>query len=171
MNGFGALGQFALGEVPEGAASVTIYGIAYSFSEPVRFAPRLRAGLNPAFFYQPSPIISIPWFAALSEPVRVGARLGAGLNLSFAFQPTPIISIPWFQALSEPKRFSKALLAGDQPFYSAEPEPEEQDMMTWFRPLSDPKRFPARLDAGQNPAFVRSFAPFRIPESRGYVIT
>lgn len=120
MMGFGALGQLALAEVDEGAASISIYGIAYD----------------------------------LSQPVQVRARLIPGAQPAFLFQPTPIISIGWYAPMAEPKRFVKALPVADQPFYQAEPEPEELDVEAWFARLSEPKRFPARLLAGTQPFYL-----------------
>ena len=109
MMAMGALGQYALEEVENGATVVTVYGIGYSFSEPVRSPRRLITGANPAFFYQPAPITSMGWYQNLSEPVRFPKRLQAAANPAHFYQPTPIISIGWYEQLSEPKRFPKAL--------------------------------------------------------------
>lgn len=170
MMGMGALGQYALIEVENGATVVTVYGIGYEFSQPVRSARRLAAGANPAFFYQPNPITSMGWYQRLSEPVRFPKRLHAAANPAHFYQPAPIISVGWYEQLSEPKRFPKALPTPGQSFYAAEPEPEDLDVMGWFAPLSEPKRFKPRLDPSQNPTVVSSQQNFYTPYSRGYVI-
>lgn len=62
------------------------------------------------------------------------------------------------------------LEVGDQPFFAAEPEPEDQDFMAWFRPMSEPKRFPKRLEPGQNPAFTTGAHNLGTPFVRAYII-
>lgn len=166
MLGFGALGEFALGEGPSPSATIP-GGLT---NTPPQGRPGVAPHLHSAFFYQPfTPNIQIGWFMGLDQPYLVPKRLQPAYNPEFFFHPHPIIDISWFEALSEPQRFPPRLLTAAEPYYSAEPEPEG-DELAFFQPLSEPKRFPKRLEAANNPAFTRGTAPFYQPRSQVYVI-
>lgn len=170
MMGLSALGEMALGEAPEGDAIVQIYGINYEFTLPVRQVPRLLTANNPDFFFNPNPIVRIPWFQGLAEPVRYPARLPVPNNPDFFFNPNPVIRIPWFMGLSEPVRYPPALITAAHQFLAYEAHPEEEDFMGWFMALSEPQRHRLRLQAALNPAYVKSTAPFRIAFAQAYVV-
>lgn len=123
MLGFGALGEFALGEGPSPAAFVP----GGAISIPAQGARGLPPSAHPSFFYQPlTPDIKIDWFVALSEPYLVPKRLPPAYNPAFFYHPTPIIQISWVQPPSEPQRFPKrldpasnpAFVRGTAPFYT-----------------------------------------------------
>lgn len=216
MLGFGALGQFALGEVDEGVTETVQYGKWVTlWGEPVRFPNRLHASLNPfesfqiasfpeavteSRWHQPwsepkqvradaqrrefraelqqtlafvdwstSNDIEAEWHQPWSEPKRFPKRIQPGLEQFLAYQPTPIIDIGWFGPFGEPKRFQRGSAVYEQPFYSAEPEPEDVDFMGWWQPFGEPKRFPKGLRKELMPSFTTSAQSFTTPYVRGFV--
>src|SRR5882724_327241 len=125
MFGFGATGQFAIGEVDTGvAAGAEFIGpdkYMQRLSEPVRFLPAVRASAQQALAFNPNPVVSFSWFEPLSEPVRQRPRSPAALYPSFFFQPepSPFVATGWFVPLSKPVRTQPALARALQQFFAA----------------------------------------------------
>lgn len=114
MLGFGAIGQFAIGEGPADGA----VGILAVWSHRVARAQRLLAGQQQFLAFNPYPAISIPWFHPLSEPVRIKPWLKSSRQQFLAFYPTPspFVASGWFEPLSEPVRQKQGLRASLQQF-------------------------------------------------------
>ena len=115
------------------------------------------------------------WWQPFSERLHAKARLHAALNPFEAYSESAqfeevVFIDKYLYPFGLPVWHKPALLAGDQPFYMAEPQPEDQDFMSWFQRLSEPKRFPKRLDTGLNPFFVTGAHALGTPFARGYVI-
>jgi hypothetical protein len=124
MFGFGAIGQFAIGEVGFPGETVTVDKWFQALSEPVRFPRGLKAAQQPFFFFDPQPFVPFSWFEALSEPPRFPRRLPASEQQFQAYSPNPLTIIPfnWFEALSEPPRFPVGLKASLKQFLAHPPQ-------------------------------------------------
>ena len=156
MMGMSALGQLALAEVEEGAATTALYGFDRSFSLPVRYPPRLRTALNPAFFApERAPDTSISWFAPLSEPKRFPrALLPATQPFYVAEEPEPEgDELAWFAPLSQPYLVAKSV--ADNPFLAFQSEtPPPPFGIPWYEQFSEPQRFPSALRPSAQPFYV-----------------
>lgn len=155
--------------------TVTVDKYWRPFSERLYSKPGLRADLQQTLAYSesaqfPEVVYIDKYLYPFGLPVRYPKLLIAGAQPSVFPDTKPVISIGWWQPFGEPKRFPKALLAGDQPYYSAEPEPEDLDVMAWYKPFSEPKRFPKRLNVPLNPTFFTGAHSLGTPFARGYVI-
>ena len=116
MSTFGAIGEYAIGEVPSGTTTVDTFVWYQQWAEPPRPAARLHPGANQALGYQPTPIISMAWFEQLSEPRRFARMLQPTGQPFDAFVPDlRYISIGWYEPLSEPRRYPSGLRASDNP--------------------------------------------------------
>ena len=116
---FGAIGQYAIGEEDGGVATVTIYGIAYTLSEPVRVPPRLNPALNPAFFAPELPTPNIMgWFSALSVPRELKKTMPTAQRPFRAVSGpvNPVVTMPWYMNLSTPKRTTRDMRTSLNPF-------------------------------------------------------
>lgn len=122
MLGHGATGQFAIGQV-SAAETITPDKWYIALSEPPRFLPRLRPGLQQFLAFDPQPFVPFGWFSGLSIPsVRTRRGLPAALQQAFAADTTVIPTsklIEWFAPLSEPVRKLSGLLAALQQFFTA----------------------------------------------------
>jgi|SRR5882724_368531 len=140
MPGFGAIGEFAIGQV--GVQTAEFIGPdkwLVAFSEPVRFKRGLSPIQQQTFAFQPTPIINIGWFEPLSEPVRYKKGLGSRYQQFAALTNLrPFVSFGWFEPLSEPVRFKRRLPEGMQQFMVTDLLP--LILMNWFSPLSEPVR-------------------------------
>jgi len=145
MLGFGATGQFAIGQVDTGgAAGAEFIGpdkYMQRLGEPVRARPRSPAAMSPFFFMDPQPFVSFSWFDGLAEPVRRRPRSPAAMAPVHFMQPTPVVSFSWFDALAEPVRRRPALKAGENPSFFWQPTPSPFAASGWFSALSEPVRF------------------------------
>ncbi len=124
MLGFGATGQFAIGEVgPSTAEIITLDKWFQALSQPVRFLPGLRASQQQAFVPPDLfPFVPFSWFNGLSIPaLRYRPQLSAGQQQFLAFQPapSPFVATGWFMALSEPARKLQGLDAARQQFLAS----------------------------------------------------
>ena len=123
MLGFGATGQFAIGQVGPSTETVLVDKWFVQFSEPVRFRPGLAASAQQfAALSDPLPFVSFSWFEELAiPPVRTLPGLRPSQQQFFAFQPapSPFVATGWFEALSEPVRFRVGLRPPWQQFAAA----------------------------------------------------
>lgn len=115
------------------------------------------------------------WWQPFSERLYPKNGLQAARQQFLAYSesaqfPEVVYIDKYLYPFSLPVWHKARLEVGDQPFYYAEPEPEEQDVMSWFRPLSEPKRFPKRLDTGLNPYFTTGAHALGNAYARAYVI-
>jgi hypothetical protein len=123
MLGFGATGQFAIGEVGVSTETVSVDKWYVQLSEPVRF----RLGLKPAAqqfaaLSDPFPFVPFSWFNELVIPAirtRPGLRPGAQQFIALQPAPSPFVATGWFEALSEPARFRQGLRPPWQQFAAA----------------------------------------------------
>lgn len=161
MLGFGAIGQFAIGEV--GTATAEFIGPdkwMMALSEPVRFKQGLAATRQQVLAFFPTPLVSFSWFGALTEPVRLKPRNPAALYPYFFMQPapSPFVATGWYMPLSEPKRFPRGLPVQLQREFTRDavwiPSPATL-VEGWFNWLSEPKRFPRGLAAHQQQAYTQ----------------
>ena len=145
MLGFGATGQFAIGQASAGgtAETVTMDKWFQALSEPVRFRLGLQAAEQQFFIPSPFPVVSFSWFQELSKPpVLTLPGLRPSQQQFFALDPLPRVSFSWFEGLSEPARFKPGLAAALQQFYAADTTViPTTKLMEWFAPLSEPVRF------------------------------
>ncbi len=169
MLGFGATGEFAIGQVATGTAeNITPDKWFELLSEPPRFLPGLRAGQQQFTAFNPEPFVSFGWPEPLSEPVRFPPALLAGLQQFLAFDPQPFVSFGWFEELSIPAvRTKPGLYPPLQQFFAADTTViPTSKLIEWFQALSEPPRFPRALPAGEqqftalNPLPRVSFAWF-----------
>lgn len=112
MPGFGALGQWPLGDGVGG----TPFSWYADLSQPqMRRAP-LRPGAHQFLAFAPNPVVSFGWMEPLSEPQRHRQGLRADAQQAFAFQPSPspFVATGWYGWLSEPVRFPAGLKASLQ---------------------------------------------------------
>jgi hypothetical protein len=145
MLGFGATGQFAIGEVGAATAeTITIDKWFIALSEPVRTKPGLSSQVQPFFSFAPNPLVSFGWFGALSDPVRIPPINPAALRQDFFMQmaPSPFVATGWFNWLSEPVRLKPGLRPELQPFISYQADPTTVTPFAWFAALSEPVRLP-----------------------------
>jgi hypothetical protein len=177
MLGFGALGQFALGEGPSARGNAWLP----PWSEPVRqrIAPALAIALIAAgefvsFNTITSEAISADkWFVPLSEPVRVKPRLLEALqevepDNPFGLLQVETVSIDrWLAPLAEPVRHAREprTTTAAQAFWGyveAPPFGEIALIDRWLQPWSEPVRVKLALSAGAQAfwGYVEA-APFR----------
>lgn len=148
MPGFGAIGEFAIGELPGTAAVevITVDKWYHPLSIPsVRTKPGLTAAAQLAFVMPAIPTVSFGWFEALSEPaVKTKPGLRPAQQQAFTTSPQPFVSFSWFGALSEPSVKTKPGLKPSQqmaatgslrPFVS----------FGWFEALSEPPALKIKL--------------------------
>jgi hypothetical protein len=114
MPGFGAIGQYAIGEAQQ--ITVTPTGWYAPLSEPVRQRPAIHPSRVQFFAFDPVPVVPFSWFEALSEPQRQKPRSPAALSPAFFMNPAPSPFVPtgWYMPLSEPQRQKPALLTARQ---------------------------------------------------------
>lgn len=148
MLGFGAIGQFAIGQqnTAGGAEVITVDKWFQPLSEPVRFKRGLAPKYQQTIALHPLPIVNISWFSGLSEPVRQKIGLHARYQQFSTVQNIkPIVPFGWFAPLSEPVRKKPRLPESEQPYLSIDLLPTV--LMDWFSSLSEPKRFKQGLRA------------------------
>lgn len=164
MLGFGATGQFAIGEVGitgTGAETITPDKWYQALSEPVRFKPGVKASAQQFTAFFPNPLVSFGWFEGLSEPVRFKPGLSARLQQALAFYPQPFVSFGWFAELSKPQSLTKrGLLPGQQQFLALQPAPSPFVATGWFSPLSEPVRLKPGLRSSLQQSFTFNALPF-----------
>lgn len=147
MLGFGATGQFAIGQVGIGAAeNITPDKWYIALSEPVRFRQGLRAGQQQfSALSDPFPFVSFSWFEELSKPpvlTKPGLRPSQQQFLAFHPAPSPFVATGWFAPLSEPVRKKPGLPPARQPFFTIDTAVIPISKLTaWFSALSEPVRF------------------------------
>lgn len=151
MLGFGAIGQFAIGEAGNFTAeTITADKWYMALSEPVRVKPALKAGLHQYTSLNPLPLVSFSWFEGLSEPVRIKPINPAALRQDFFMQPapSPFVATGWYNWLSEPVRLPNGLKFYLQREFTRDavwiPSPATL-IDGWYTWLSEPKRFPRGL--------------------------
>jgi|SRR5882672_64929 len=152
MLGLGTIGQFTIGQVGTGTAEVISPDKWFvALSEPVRFRPGLRAGLQQfAALSDPFPFVSFSWFEELSIPALRSRRgLNAGQQQFEAYSPNPTTVTPfgWFIPLTEPTRFRRGLKAGEIQFSAQDTQVIPINIMAWDVPLAEPVRFRRGLRA------------------------
>jgi len=165
MLGFGATGQFAIGQVGTAGGSEFIGPDKWfiALSEPVRFKIGLSAVEQQTLALFPNPIVSFGWFGNLSEPVRIKPRNPAALSPYLFFQPapSPFVATGWYNWLSEPIRLKPGLGVQDQSFFFYQANPTTVTPFAWYASLSEPVRQKIGLKA-----FLQQFetqAPQFIP--------
>lgn len=147
MLGFGAIGQFAIGQGPTATAEViTVDKWFVALSEPPRFKIGIKASAQQfAALSDPLPFVSFGWFEELSIPVvrtKPGLLAGAQQFATFHPAPSPFVATGWYQALSEPPRFRIGLKPSQQQFFTADTTVIPITKLSpWFAPLSEPPRF------------------------------
>ena len=157
MLGFGAIGQFAIGEVGTAAGAEFIGPDKFmrALSEPVRFKKGLRAAQQQfSSLPDPFPFVSFSWFEELSKPSVLRKKaLRPSQQQFFAFQPapSPFVATGWFEALSEPVRKKPGLRPALQQFFTTDPTviPVSKFLNGWFSPLSEPVRQKPGLKASR----------------------
>ena len=160
MLGFGAIGQFAIGEVETsvagGAEFIGPDKYMVALSEPVRRLLGVETSAMPVFAMLPLPVVSFSWFAPMSEPTRKLPRSPAVLAPFFSFQPapSPCVATGWFEPLSEPVRFLPGLKPAATPYFAYQDEPVTVTPFSWFSLLSEPVRKLPRLNAAQQQFFA-----------------
>jgi hypothetical protein len=149
MLGFGAIGEFAIGQVGFATAeTITVDKWFVPLSEPPRFRLGAKAAAQQVnAFPDPFPFVSFGWFEELSIPaVRVRPGVLASAR-QFGAGDTAVIPVsrmtPWFVPLSEPARKLPGLEAQRQQAFAGDTSviPVSR-MMPWFTPLSEPPRKP-----------------------------
>jgi hypothetical protein len=147
MLGFGATGQFAIGQVDTTTAGSEFIGpdkYMQALAEPVRFRRGLGAPAQAFVAFNPLPVVSFAWFEALAEPVRKPPRSPAAMAPVHFWQPapSPFVATGWFAPLSEPVRKRPALPAGHKQFFAGDTTviPLQTGLLPWFAPLSEPVR-------------------------------
>jgi hypothetical protein len=147
MLGFGAIGQFAIGQVGAAAGAETITPDKWfaALSEPVRFRPGLAAGRQQfSALADPYPFVSFSWFTELSKPAsltRPGLPPSQQQFTALYPMPSPFVATGWFAPLSEPVRSKPALPPALLPFFSADTAVIPVSKLSpWFAPLSEPVR-------------------------------
>lgn len=126
MLGFGAIGQFAIGQGPNVTAeTVTVDKWYTALSIPPRFPIGLKASQQQfASLPDPFPFITIGWYTPLSTPSRVPIGLKPSQQ-QFRAQDTAVIPVsqmsPWFTPLSMPPRFPIGLKPPQQQFEARPP--------------------------------------------------
>lgn len=158
MPGFGAIGEFAIGELSGAAAAVEVITVDKWFHElsipSVRTKAGLAAALQMAFVAPAIPTVSFGWFESLSEPsVKTKPGLRPSQQMSFTTSPQPLVSFSWFGALSEPLVKAKAGLRPSQQM-AATGSLQPFVSFAYFRPLSEPVRFKPGLRASLQMAFT-----------------
>jgi len=184
MLGFDSIGEAALAELRSGAALETIRADKWyrdldvppqtSLTQYAYAVAIIASGIivDPYILTQPEAVTIDRWQQPLEQPYPVALRLETGSQQHVVYTQTYAIPIDrWQQPLSEPAAFRAqsltALEVTSQPFYFAEPEPEEQDFRAWYAPLSEPRRvaFARGLDTGSQQALVYTHE-FAIPIDR-----
>lgn len=146
MLGFGAIGQFAIGQVDTTAQAEVITPDKWFnwLSEPVRFKKGLRSSYQQTLAFNPQPFVSFGWFGNLTLPVRQRPRNPAALYPTFQPGFKPEVAYSWRANLSEPVRFKKGLRAPYHPPFVFPPGilPNPTGFIQgWYTPYSEPKRF------------------------------
>ena len=147
MLGFGATGQFAIGQVGVATAETILADKWFvALSQPPRFPIGLKAG-EQQFGSLPDlfPFVTFGYFVDLSIPsIRTRPSLLAG-EQQFAAADTAVIPVsklsPWFTPLSEPPRFKIGLPAREQQFSAQDTQVIPVSIMAWDVALSAPVRF------------------------------
>ena len=155
MLGFGAIGQFAIGQGPTANAETILADKWFvAFSEPVRFKPGLKASLQQVnALSDPIPIVSFGWFEELSRPQKLnkkGIPTPEQMVLAFQPAPSPFVATGWYNWLSEPVRFKPGLRAALQLFEVQNPGfiPNPSTLIEgWFNWYSEPVRSKPGLKA------------------------
>ena len=158
MLGFGATGQFAIGQVgTTGTAAENI--TPDKWYQELSMPPRQRLGLRPgaqqfAALPDPLPFVSFSWFQELTLPsvrTRTGLRPGAQQFVAADMAVIPVSRmVPWFVPLSEPVRTRTGLRPAAQQFAAADTTVIPIGRMTpWFVPLAEPVRKRPGLDAAR----------------------
>jgi hypothetical protein len=153
MLGFGATGQFAIGQVGIATAETISPDKWYiALSEPPRFRPGLRASAQQfSALSDPFPFVSFGWFQELSKPQRLTRPALNASEIQFAAMqpaPSPFVPTGWFEALSEPVRKLPGLPAAAQQFFATDTSAIPiSKLIEWFAALSEPPRFRSGLAA------------------------
>lgn len=146
MLGFGATGQFAIGEV--GAGTVEFIGPdkwLEAFSEPLRFRSGLGALEQQATANFPIQTI-ISWYDWLGEPVRLPRGIAPQLQQFSAYQ-TDILTVrpfAWYANLTEPIRLKIGLGPQLQQFFTIDAKAirtGDTFLEGWYNTFSEPVRF------------------------------
>ncbi len=156
MLGFGAIGQYAIGELAAGVVeAITVDKWFKSFADPVRFPPALPTSAQQFAAFNPQPFVSFGWFENLSEPVRFPPRLQEAAQQVVAFYSQPVVSFAWFANLSEPVRLVPRLPDDKQQFFAYQANPTTVTPFAWFAELSKPQKLDKPgLAASQQPFFT-----------------
>lgn len=147
MFGFGATGQFAIGEGPvvTVAAAVTIEWYV-PFSVPLKYPQRLQPSEQQFIALDPNPVISFGWFEPLTDPaVRVKQGLIPPNQQALTISTQPVVPFSWFDPFTDPTvRQRPYLPAREQIMLATSPQPFVP--FSWFDPFTDPAiRTAARL--------------------------
>lgn len=149
MLGFGATGQFAIGQVATATAEIiTVDKWLVALSEPARSMPHLLAGqLQFAALPGPFPFVPFSWFQEFSKPpILTRPGLLPSEQQFFTFNSLPLVSFSWFEALSEPVRCLPGLPAAAVQFFATDTSAIPiSKLIEWFAALSEPVRFLAGL--------------------------
>lgn len=143
-------------------------------SEPVKFKPRLKPGLQQDLFFvnatTTTEALESRWHYPWSEPVRQKPRLKTGLQQAYfaepsgMTQPEAVLYSKFGYQWSEPVKFKPRLRVGLQQFTAfTNPVPTTEDIEArWHYPWSEPVRFKPRLRTGlqQTLAFYPTPSPF-----------
>ncbi len=163
MLGYGAIGQFTIGQVSD-----FLGPIVQPWTDPPK--PKIKAGLAIALIasglYAPIPIkdeskLESRWHQPLSEPVRKLERIGLRDRYPFV---ASAVHIGWFNPLSEPvPRAKSGLNSANQQAFAFNPFPIVPIPINigWFNNLSDPVR---RIRTTLTPAPI-------VPTVLGEIIT
>lgn len=157
MLGFGATGQFAIGQVGTvtgGAENITPDKWFQPLSIPVRFRPGLRAAQQQfAALPDAFPFVPFAWYEDLAKPsivARPALRTGEIPFFTFQPMPSPFVATGWFEALAEPVRFRRGLRPSQQPFFASDTTPiPVSKLVPWFQALAEPVRFRQGLAAAR----------------------
>lgn len=154
MLGFGAIGQFAIGEVGAAAGAETITADKWfaALSEPPRKRPGLKASEQQfSALSDPFPFVPIDWLVELVKPAslkRPGLLPGEQQFLAWQPMPSPFVETGWFAPLAEPVRFRRGTTPSRQLFATGDTTViPTTKIMPWFQALSEPPRFRSGLRA------------------------
>jgi hypothetical protein len=151
MLGFGAIGQFAIGQAGAATAeTITVDKWFVQLSEPPRFPRGVKASAQQVGALADTlPFVSFGWFDELSIPaIRLKPGIASGEQQFISWQPapSPFVATGWYEPLSEPPRFKPSLKAGEQQFVASDTAVIPVSMLSpWFSPLSEPVRFKPNL--------------------------
>src|SRR5882724_10031130 len=147
MPGFGAIGEFAIGEVGQATAETILTDKWFvQLSEPVRFLSGTSAARQQfGALADPFPFVPFGWFEELNvPPVRTRPGLRPGLQQFIAWQPapSPFVATGWLTPLNEPRRERRGVNPPWQQFGAYVPTViPTSKLIEWFNPLSEPVRF------------------------------